>query len=169
MKKEPDQLERLCRPRPGALRRRGFLLLSSKALLAGLSVFLMPGYLKATPSAVKESIALLTGNAELEKGLVTVSMPRIYRQPEFVPIKVTVDSPMTPDDYVKAVHLFAERNPEPDVATFTFTPECGKAEVITRLRLVQSQVVVAVAELSDGTFYVGKGFSKISTGTGSCG
>ena len=167
MKEEQTQLETLFRL--GGLRRRGFLSLSSKAVVAGLSAILIPGYLKATPSAVKESIALLTGNAELEKGLVTVSMPRVYHQPEFVPIKVAVESPMTPDDYVRAIHLFAERNPEPTVASFTFTPECGKAEVITRVRLVQSQVVVAVAELSDGSFYVGKGFSKISTGAGSCG
>ena len=167
MKKEADQLEMLLRK--GSLGRRGFLALSSRAVLAGLSALLIPGYLKATPSAVKESIALLTGNAELEKGLVTVSMPKVYHQPEFVPIKVTVESPMTADDYVRAVHLFAERNPEPAVASFTFTPECGKAEVITRVRLVQSQIVVAVAELSDGSFYVGKGFSKISTGAGSCG
>lgn len=155
--------------RHGSLGRRGFLALSSRAMLAGLSAILLPGSLKATPSAVKESIALLTGNAEPEKGLVTVTMPKIYRQPEFVPIRVTVESPMTPDDYVKAIHLFAERNPEPGVATFTFTPESGKAEVITRLRLMESQIVIAVAELSDGSFYVGKGFSKISTGTGSCG
>ncbi len=167
MKKETDQLEMLFRH--GSLGRRGFLALSSRAMLAGLSAILLPGSLKATPSAVKESIALLTGNAEPEKGLVTVTMPKIYRQPEFVPIRVTVESPMTPDDYVKAIHLFAERNPEPGVATFTFTPESGKAEVITRLRLMESQIVIAVAELSDGSFYVGKGFSKISTGTGSCG
>ncbi len=167
MKKEPDQLETVFRH--GTLRRRGFLSLSSKVLLAGLAAVFIPGTLKATPASVKERIASLTGNAELEKGLVTVTLPKIYHQPEFVPIKVTVDSPMTPDDYVKAVHLFAERNPEPVVATFTFTPECAKAEVITRMRLVQSQVVVAVAELSDGSFYVGKGFSKISTGAGSCG
>ena len=167
MKKETDQLEMLFRH--GSLGRRGFLALSSRAMLAGLSAILLPGSLKATPSAVKESIALLTGNAEPEKGLVTVTMPKIYRQPEFVPIRVTVESPMTPDDYVKAVYLFAERNPEPGVATFTFTPESGKADVITRLRLMESQIVIAVAELSDGSFYVGKGFSKISTGTGSCG
>ena len=167
MKKEPDQLETLYRH--GSLRRRGFLSLSSKAIFAGLSAVFIPGYLKATPASVKESIALLTGNAEVERGLVTVSMPKIYHQPEFVPIKVTVESPMTPDDYVKTVHLFAERNPDPGVASFTFTPECTKAEVVTRLRLVQSQIVVAVAEMSDGSFYMGKGFSKISTGVGSCG
>jgi sulfur-oxidizing protein SoxY len=167
VKKEPDELQRLIEQ--GSLRRRGFLALSSKALLAGLAAVIIPGALKATPASVKESIALLTGNAEVEKGLVTVSMPKIYHQPEFVPIRITVESPMTPDDYVRAVHLFAERNPEPGVASFAFTPECTKAEVITRLRLVQSQIVVAVAEMSDGSFYMGKGFSKISTGAGSCG
>ena len=167
MKKEAEQLEMLFRH--GSLGRRGFLALSSRAMLAGLSAILVPGSLKATPSAVKDSIALLTGNAEPERGLVTVTMPKIYRQPEFVPIKVTVDSPMTPDDYVKAVYLFAERNPEPGVATFTFTPECGKAEILTRVRLVDSQIVVAIAEMNDGAFFVGKGFSKISIGTGSCG
>ncbi len=167
MKQKQNRLETMFRD--VSLGRRGFLSLSSKAALAGLAAIFIPGYVKATPSAVKESIALLTGNAELERGLVTVSMPKIYRQPEFVPIKVTVESPMTPDDYVKAIHLFAERNPEPAVASFSFTPECGRAEVVTRVRLMESQIVVAVAELSDGSFYVGKGFSKISTGASSCG
>ena len=167
MKKRRNQLETFSGHGPTG--RRAFLALSSRAVLAGLSALFLPAKLHATPASAKESIALLTNNAVLEKGLVTVDLPKIYRETEFVPIKVTVESPMVPEDYVRAVHLFTERNPEPAVASFTFTPECARAEVITRVRLVQSQVVIAVAELSDGTYYVGKGFSKISTGSGGCG
>ena len=57
---------------------------------------------------------------------------------------------MTVADHVKAVHILADDNPWPRVATFRFTPACGEAAIMTRIRLARSQEVVAVAELSDG-------------------
>ena len=71
---------------------------------------------------------------------------------------------MTDADYVKAVHLFAEGNPIPAVATFYFTPLCGKAVCSTRIRMAATQNIVAVAETSKGELYTGKTEVKVTIG-----
>jgi sulfur-oxidizing protein SoxY len=60
---------------------------------------------------------------------------------------------MTAEDHVKAIHIFAERNPQPYVISAVLGPRAGRARVATRMRLRASQNVLAVAELSDGTFW----------------
>ena len=69
------------------------------------------------------------------------------------PLTVSVESPMTAADHVTAVHVMSERNPDPEVATFRFTPRSGRATVSTRIRLADSQKIVAIAKLSDGSFW----------------
>ena len=71
---------------------------------------------------------------------------------------------MTKDDHVKAVHLFAEGNPAPEVASFHFTPSCGKAAVSTRMRMRGTQNIVAVAEMSNGEVYMAKKLVKVTIG-----
>ena len=71
---------------------------------------------------------------------------------------------MTAEDYVKAVHIYADGNPVPNVATFRFSPESGKARVSTRMRMRKSQNIVAVAEMSDGSVYMGKKAVKVTIG-----
>jgi sulfur-oxidizing protein SoxY len=68
---------------------------------------------------------------------------------------VSVESPMSPDDYVKAVHVFNEKNPQPHVISVALGPRAGRAQVATRIRLADSQQVVAIAEMSDGSFWSG--------------
>ena len=70
-----------------------------------------------------------------------------------MPITVTVESPMTAADHVKAIAVFNERNPQRDVARFILGPRAGRAVVSTRIRLATSQSLVAVAQLSDGSFW----------------
>ena len=71
---------------------------------------------------------------------------------------------MTETDYVKAVHVFAEGNPTPDVATFRFSPASGRAIVSTRMRLAKTQDVVAVAEMNDGSMYIARQTIKVTIG-----
>ena len=66
---------------------------------------------------------------------------------------MTVDSPMTATDYVKSIHLYGPRNPRPNMANFYLGPRAGRAQISTRVRLGGSQKVLAVAALSDGTFW----------------
>ncbi len=139
------------------------------AVIALATMSLAPGAVLASPTDAKKMLAELTGGGTLKKGRVHVSLPKLTDKGPFTRITISVDSPMSPDDYVKAVHIVAERNTLPEVATFYFTPMNGKAEVTTRIRLRKTQVIVAVAEMSDGSAYIGKGRTKVSKGGGGCG
>jgi sulfur-oxidizing protein SoxY len=66
---------------------------------------------------------------------------------------VSVDSPMTEADHVKAIHIFNEKNPQPNVIGAHLGPRAGRATLATRIRLADTQTVTAIAELSDGTFW----------------
>ena len=70
-----------------------------------------------------------------------------------MPVTVAVESPMTEADHVKSIHLFNEKNPQPNVANFHLGPRAGRASVSTRMRLADSQKVIAIAQLSDGSFW----------------
>ncbi len=80
-------------------------------------------------------------------------MPPLSENGNTVPLTVSVESPMTAADYVKAIHVFTELNPQPDVVSFRLGPRAGRARVATRIRLATTQTVVAVSELSDGSFW----------------
>lgn len=82
-----------------------------------------------------------------------LELPPLSANGHAVPLTVTVDRPMTAADHVKAIHVFTEKNPQPDVATFRLGPRAGRARVATRIRLADTQTVVAVCELSDGSFW----------------
>ena len=107
----------------------------------------------ATPAAMAEAIRALVGEAAISTGRVKLELPPIVENGNTVPLAVTVDSPMTTADHVVSVHVFNEKNPQPYVATFHLGPRAGKAAVSTRIRLANSQKVVAIALLSDGSFW----------------
>jgi sulfur-oxidizing protein SoxY len=86
-------------------------------------------------------------------GRVKVDIPPLVENGNTVPLTVSVDSPMTEADHVKAIHVFTEKNPQPEVAAFHLGPRAGRARVATRIRLADTQTVVAIAELSDGSFW----------------
>ena len=98
-------------------------------------------------------VQALAGGAPVRKGKVTLVLPQLADNGNSVPILITVDSPMTPADHVKSIHLYSERNPVPNMANFYLGPRAGKAEINSRVRLAGSQRVTAVAKLSDGTFW----------------
>jgi sulfur-oxidizing protein SoxY len=84
---------------------------------------------------------------------VKLDIARLVDNGNVVPLSVSVDSPMTAADHIKAIAIFNEKNPQRDVARFTLGPRAGKAAVATRIRLATSQKLVAVAALSDGSFW----------------
>jgi len=100
------------------------------------------------------------------EGKVKVNLPEIAENGNTVPYSVTVDSPMTDADHVKAIHVYATGNPGPQIISATLTPMCGKAYVKSRMRLAktQEQEVVVVAEMSDGKVYMGKSNVKVTIG-----
>jgi sulfur-oxidizing protein SoxY len=89
-----------------------------------------------------------------KKGRVKLEIARIADNGNAVPLKVSVDSPMTDREYVKSIHVLSEKNPRPVIAGFFFTPRSGRAEVNTRIRLNGTQQLVALATLSDGSYWM---------------
>ena len=109
----------------------------------------------ATPDTMKAAMDQFVQGAEIHKGRVSLVIPPLVENGNSVPLTVKVDSPMTSADFVKSIAVFNERNPQPNVAHFHLGPRSGRAIVSTRIRLGDSQTLVAVAELSDGTFWSG--------------
>jgi len=133
---------------------------------AGMLVVLRPAGAWATQETVQQAIRQLIGAREPQPGGVTLRLPKIAETGNSVPLTVTVDSPMTPEDHVLRIHVFVEGNPEPVAATYHLGQRAGRAEISTRLRLARSQTVLALAEMSDGS--VRSGSASIVVTLGAC-
>jgi sulfur-oxidizing protein SoxY len=142
--------------------RRQMLAATGGLLVAGMALRLSPA--RADAASAQEAIDKVLAGKAPKSGKIALKLPQIAENGNTVPISFTVDSPMTANDYVKAVHLFADGNPRPNVATFHFTPDSGKAEAATRIRLAKTQNVIAVAEMSDGSVYMVKDQVKVTIG-----
>jgi len=134
-------------PKPAT--RRRFLAIAGSAALAPILV--RPG--RATSATMAAAIREVVGEAEVREGKIDLELPPLVENGNAVPMTVAVESPMTAADHVKRIHVFNEKNPQPYVATFHLGPRAGKAKISTRVRLADSQKVVAIAELSDGSFW----------------
>ena len=108
---------------------------------------------RATPAAMQEAIRKVVGSARVTPGRVKLDLPPLVENGNTVPLTVSVESAMSQADHVKAIHVFNEKNPQPDVVSFHLGPRAGRASVSTRIRLADTQTVVAIAELSDGSFW----------------
>jgi len=134
--------------------RRDFLKAAGGAAAGlGLSAVIGVQPTRATPAESQEVIRTVVGSAPVRPGKVKLDLPPLIENGNAVPLTVTVDSPMTEAEHVRAVHIFTEKNPQPYVASFYLGPRAGRARVATRVRLADSQNVTAICELSDGSFW----------------
>lgn len=106
-----------------------------------------------TRPSLEEAIRGFTDGAPVQTGRVVLSVPPLVENGNAVGVTVTVESPMSLSDHVRRIALFNEKNPQPDIAVFHLGPRAGRARLATRIRLATSQTMVAVAELSDGSFW----------------
>ncbi len=146
--------------------RRQFVI---KGAAAATIANLLPSLTHSARAAAQkfESIYLgLVGNAQPIEDRVTLTLPKLAESGYNIRYTISVDSPMTEDDYVKAIHILAPENPEPRIASFQLTPYIGKAEIAGRLRLAKTQNVTALAQLNNDTFYVAR--QKIDVAVGGC-
>lgn len=144
--------------------RRKLLTLSAAAAAGS---FFGGGRAFATLEDVNKAIEEFSAGADLQDGVLTLTTPEIAENGNSVPIAVTVDSPMTDDNYVESVMILAEGNPNPGVATFRFSPVSGEAKASTRMRLAKTQDITALAKLSDGSVY--KVSNNVKVTIGGCG
>lgn len=120
--------------------------------LGGLTL-LVAAPARATPETMTAAIAAFTSGKPIKEGRVKLDVTLLVENGNSVPLSVSVESPMSAADHVTRIAVFNEKNPLPGVAIFTLTPRCGRAFASTRIRLGDSQIVTAIAEMKDGTYW----------------
>jgi len=149
--------------RPVPIGRRTALARMGWSGLAAIAGVMAARDAAATPDAVKEWLGALAKGTPAD-GKVTIKAPEIAENGNAVPVTVSVESEMSDKSYVKALHVAADGNPNPGVASYAFTPMSGKAEVQLRVRMAQTQKLVAVAELNDGSLFIATREVKVTIG-----
>jgi sulfur-oxidizing protein SoxY len=133
--------------------RRTFLELAGGAAVVASVPVVTIRPLAATPATLSSAIRNAVGEAPVRMGKVTLDIPPLVENGNTVPMTVRVASPMTATDFVRSIHVFNEKNPLPNVGNFYVGPSAGRAQISTRIRLADTQKVVAIARLSDDTFW----------------
>ena len=138
---------------PSHISRRLLLQLAGTLAAASALPLVTVRTARATPAMLASAIRNLVGEAHVQVGKVRLDIPPLVENGNTVPMTVSVDHPMTADNCVKSIHIFNEKNPQPNIENFYLTPSAGRAQVTTRIRLADTQKVVAIAKLSDGSFW----------------
>ena len=138
---------------PNNSSRRQFLTLAGGVAVIGAVPIVTVRPVEATPAMLASAIRNVVGTATVQTGKVKIDVPPLVENGNTVPLTVTVTSPMTENDYVKSIHVFNEKNPQPNVGNFYLGPRAGRAQISTRIRLADTQKIVAIARLSDGSFW----------------
>jgi sulfur-oxidizing protein SoxY len=133
--------------------RRRFLSLAGGAAIAGAVPIVTVRPTEATPAMLASAIRNVTGGAAVKTGKVKLDIPPLVENGNTVPMTVSVASPMAPEDHVASIHVFNEKNPQPNIGNFHLGPHAGRAQISTRVRLADSQKIVAIAMLSDGSYW----------------
>jgi sulfur-oxidizing protein SoxY len=133
--------------------RRRFLGLAGSAATISVIPIVSLRPAEATPETMAAAIRTVVGGAAVQTGKVKLDIPPLVENGNTVPMIVSVTSPMTPTDYVKSIHVFNEKNPQPNIGNFYLGPQAGRAQIATRIRLADSQKIIAIARLSDGSLW----------------
>lgn len=137
--------------------------LTRRAALGALAGALIARDAFASADQARDWIAAMAKGTPKD-GKVVLKAPEIAENGNAVPLTVTVEGEMSDKSWVKAIYIAADGNPNPGVAVYEFTPLSGKAEVSLRVRLQQTQKLVAVAEMNDGTLYTASREVKVTIG-----
>jgi sulfur-oxidizing protein SoxY len=133
--------------------RRQFLELAGSAAVLGAAPLATLRPAEATPATMTSAIRTIVGEAVVRTGKVKLEIPPLVENGNTVPMTVSVANPMTPEDHVKSIHVFTEKNPQPNIGNYYLGPRAGRAQVSARIRLADSQKIVAIARLSDDSFW----------------
>jgi len=133
--------------------RRRFLGIAGGAAAIGVGPIVNLRPAEATPESMTAAIRNVVGSATVRTGKVKLDVPPLVENGNTVPMTVSVASPMTTDDFVKSIHVFNEKNPQPNVGNFFLGSQAGRAQISSRIRLADSQKIVAIARLSDDSLW----------------
>ncbi len=142
--------------------RRQALTISVGALAAAtLGTWIGPAH---AANDAQDLIKKFTGGKQPTQGKIRLDLPEIAENGNTVPMSLSVESPMTEQSHVTDVLVVADGNPRAGVATFHFSPASGVAEANTRIRLAETQNVIAVAKMNDGSYYMASKQVKVTIG-----
>jgi len=133
--------------------RRRFLGLAGSTAVLGAIPIVTVRPVEATPAMLATAIRNVVGEAAVRTGKVKLDVPPLVENGNTVPMTVSVAHPMAPEDHVRSIHVFNEKNPQPNIGNFYLGPHAGRAQISTRIRLADSQKIVAIARLSDDSFW----------------
>lgn len=134
--------------------RRQFLILTCGAALSSAAEAQLPPNIEALrKAALAEAVRKVTGTAQVRRSRVKLDVPPLIDNGNSVALTVEVESPMTPADHVRAIHVFTEKNPQPYIITAHLGPRAGRARITTRARIADTGTVLAIAQMSDGSFW----------------
>ena len=152
-----------------------FLISRRTALTAAVIAGLMPQIVRAASEVaengnnerwqmLRKSLFPDRAISEDASGVIELDTPARASDAAVVPIAFRTRFVQTPDSYIRKVYLVIDRNPSPMGATFSFTPESGRAEIETRVRIEEYTHVRAIAEMNDGRLFMHTRFVKASGG-----
>lgn len=139
--------------------------ITRRSVIAGGSVIVLTlgAPLRADPGDMREAMRAAFGDRPLREGRIKLDIPALVENGNSVPLTIEVDSPMTPADHVRAIHVFSPENPLPDISRFILGPRCGKAEIKTTIRLATTQHLHVVALMSDGSIWLATAEIEVTT------
>jgi len=130
----------------------GLTSLHASTVLAQVDKLTLSGLAESRLRTFDEMVKPYVQNQPMKKEGVSLTLPTLADNGHLVPLHMKVDSPMTEASHVTHIYLVSQRNPVPLMCLFVLGPWNGKAEISTRVRLSGTQMVVALARLSDGQF-----------------
>jgi len=135
--------------------RREFLILAAMSLAVpeAARAQLDPNLAANRKAAFQEALRRIVGDTQVRRGRVKLQLPPLVDNGNSVPLSVAVESPMTETDHVRAIHVLTEKNPQPNVISVHLGPRAGRAQIATRARIADSGSVIAIAQMSDGSFW----------------
>ncbi len=138
------------------------------ALMGGSPLRAAEPVVQASPVPVWPKVRnSLFGNRAIEDKATEVLLleaPARAEDASTVPIAIRTRLPQTPGRYVQKLYLLVDNNPSPIAAVFELTPDSGRADIETRIRVEQYTDVRAIAELNDGSLYMASRYVKASGG-----
>jgi sulfur-oxidizing protein SoxY len=139
----------------------------SERLLAWGSLSLGPDDPEVPNEEIARLLRSLFGERPIRRGHVSLDMPVVAEDGRVVPVIIESDLPMTPDRYVKGVHLIVDHNPDPHLAAFHLSPAIGSVSISTRIKMKRTTWVRAIIETNQGDVWAG--YARVLVTLNGCG
>ena len=146
-------------------------LVGSGSLLEGHRLLADHGADPDDPEVPNEEVARIlreiSGGKPIRRGHLTLDMPLVAEDGRIVPVIIESDLPMTADQYVKAIHLIVDHNPDAHLAAFQLTPAVGSVSISTRIKMKRTTWVRAIAATNTGEVWAS--YARVQVTLNGCG